>query len=261
MSASHLPTVDACRLTTLQARKHGKTILVVAVELDRKIRRRLEGVTRDMGIVVVETCYIPIVNIRQTVGFIAVVSRRETVVHDVSAILVWEHEVTRCFQEVFVVFLAVFIGLSRVVVVGIYITATFVFTHINQVHLYHAIDRTVMFLFYCLLFSLIVGYLTELNLHGIARCDANHVSCRTVVALLEGSEDISRIDVNLIVLFSIIIIVDIFLLYFQIRHILELLALIVFGCHLTQMVAPWSIRLVVERNIRNHGTYIVDSVG
>ena len=147
------------------------------------------------------------------------------------------------------------------VVVGIYITATFVFTHINQVHLYHAIDRTVMLLFGNLLFRRIVGYLAELNLHGIARCDANHVSCRTVVALLEGSEDISRIDVNLIVLFSIIIIVDVFLLYFQIRHILEFLALLVFGCYLPQMVAPWSIRLVVERNIRNHSTHIVDIVG
>ena len=150
---------------------------------------------------------------------------------------------------------------SRVVVVGIYITATFIFTYINQVHLYHAIDRSVMLLFGNLLFSLIVGYLAELNLHGIARCDANHVLCRTVVALLEGSEDISRIDVNLIVLFSIIIIVDIFLLYLQIRHILELLALIVFGCHLPQMVAPWSFHIVVERNIRNHSTHIVDIVG
>ena len=104
MSASHLPTVDAYRLTALQARKHGKSILVVAVELDRKIRRRLEGVTRDMGIViVVETRYIPIVDIRQTVGVTAVVSRRETVIHDVSSILVWEHEVTRSFQEVFIV--------------------------------------------------------------------------------------------------------------------------------------------------------------
>ena len=216
-----------------------------------------------MGIVVVvETCYIPIVNFRQ-LGFIgtAVESRRETVIHDVSSILVWEHEVTRCFQEVFCRYLAFFVGLFLVVVVGIYITATFIFTHINQVHLYHAIDRSVMFLFYCLLFSLIVGYLTELNLHGIARCDANHVSCRTVVAFLEGSEDISRIDVNLIVLFSIIIIVDVFLLYFLIRHILEFLALFVFSCHLTQMVAPWSIILVVERNIRYHGTYIVDIVG
>ena len=209
MSASHLPTVDACRLTTLQARKHGKTILVVAVELDRKIRRRLEGVTRDMGIVVVETCYIPIVNIRQTVGFIAVVSRRETVVHDVSAILVWEHEVTRCFQEVFFMCIA---GFSLVVVVGIYITATFVFTHINQVHLYHAIDRSVMLLFGYLLFSLIVGYLAELNLHGITRCDANHVLSRTVVALLEGSVDVSRIA-GISTAFLFVIIIDVFLLY------------------------------------------------
>ena len=212
-----------------------------------------------MGIVVVvETCYIPIVNIRQLGTFgMAIVSSRETVIHDVSSCLVWEHEVTCSFQEVFCVCIA---SRSRVVVVGIYITATFVFTHINQVHLYHTIDRSVMFLFYCLLFILIVGYLTELNLHGIARCDANHVSCRTVVASLEGSEDISRIAGIRFVLF-IVIIVYVFLLYFLIRHILEFLALFVFGCHLTLMVAPWSILLVVERNIRYHGTHIVDIVG
>ena len=214
MSASHLPTVDTYRLTALQARKHGKAILIVAVELDRKIRRRLEGVTRDMGIViVVETRYIPIVDIRQF-GFIGttVVSRREAVVHDVSSILVWEHEVTRSFQEVFIVCIA---SRSLVVVVGIYITATFIFTHINQVHLYHAIDRTVMLLFGNLLFRLIVGYLAELNLHGIARCDANHVLSRTVVASLEGSVDISRIAGINIALIGVIII-DVFLLYFQI---------------------------------------------
>ena len=70
-------------------------------------------------------------------------------------------------------------------VVGIYISATFSRACADQVHLYDAVDRTVVDFFIHLLGCLIDDFLYVLNLQGVARCDAHHVLCRTVVALLE----------------------------------------------------------------------------
>ena len=103
-----------------------------------------------MGIViVVETCYIPIVNINLVIRicfscFIHTIeSGREAVVNNEAVLLgiVWEDEVSGGFQEVYLV--SAFSLCPFMHIVGIYIAATFVFTDVDEVHLHYAVDRTV----------------------------------------------------------------------------------------------------------------------
>ena len=60
MSATHLPTMNSYRLFWFKTSKNCKTIAIIVVEFHSV----LIGEAGDMGIIiVVETCYIPIVNI------------------------------------------------------------------------------------------------------------------------------------------------------------------------------------------------------
>ena len=59
--------------------------------------------------------------------FCGIISRRETVVHDVASLLIWEDEVAGGFEEVLVVRISL---MTRVVVVGIHIAATLVLTNV-----------------------------------------------------------------------------------------------------------------------------------
>ena len=103
-----------------------------------------------MGIViVVETCYIPIVNINLVIRIClsclihTIESGREAVVNNEAVLLgiVWEDEVSGGFQEVYLV--SAFSLCPFMHIVGIYIAATFVFTNVDEVHLHYAVDRTV----------------------------------------------------------------------------------------------------------------------
>ena len=110
-----------------------------------------------MGIViVVEACYIPIVNrnlvIRIGFSFIihTIESGREAVVNNEAVLLgiVWEDEVSGGFQEVYLVSgcslcRCSFSRRPFMHIVGIDIAATFVFTNVDEVHLYYAIDWSV----------------------------------------------------------------------------------------------------------------------
>ena len=246
MSASHLPAVYAYRLVALQSGKNGKTVLVVAIEFERIVFRRVVGISGDVGIVIVmEACNIPIVNLHVfdfEPGILprdGVVSRREAVVNDVSALMVREYEVAGCLKEVFVFFS----GRSCVVVVGIHIAAALILADVYQVHLHNAIDRTVVLLFYYLLAFRIIVLLTELYLHGIAGGDADHILGGTVVTLLECPKWVIGI---LLVLVGVIVI-DVFLFYFLIRHVHEALVLLVgFSGKLAVSVMPRIIGLVIE---------------
>ena len=82
-----------------------------------------------------------------------------------------------------------------------------------------------MFFLHHLLKVLVVSVLAELNLHCVARSDANHVSCRTVVAFLEFAPRVVSVRVVLI----LVIVVDVFLLHVLIRHSCERLVLLVSG--------------------------------
>ena len=247
MSASHLPAVYAYRLVALQSGKNGKTVLIVAIEFERIVFRRVVGISGDVGIVIVmEACNIPIVNLHVfdfELGILprdGVVSRREAVVNDVSALMVREYKVAGCLKEVFVFF---FSGRSCVVVVGIHIAAALILADVYQVHLHNAIDRTVVLLFYYLLAFRIIVLLTELYLHGIAGGDANHILGSTVVTLLECPEWVIGI---LLVLVGVIVI-DVLLFYFLIRHAHEALVLLVGSSRkLAVSVMPRGIGLVIE---------------
>ena len=136
--------------------------------------------------------------------------------------MIGEDEVAGGFEEVLLVLVAL---MTLVVVVGIHVAATLVLTDIYQIHLHYAIDWSVMFFLHHLLIVLVVSVLAELNLHGVARGDANHVLRRTVVALLEFAQ---RVDSVLLVL-VLVIVVDVFLLHVLIRHSRERLVLRVRG--------------------------------
>ena len=136
--------------------------------------------------------------------------------------MIGEDEVARGFEEVLVVRIAL---MTLVIVVGIHVAATLILTDIYQIHLHYAIDGTVMFFLHHLLIVLIVSVLAELNLHGVARGDANHVLRRTVVALLELAQRV----VGVLLVLILMIVVDVFLLHILIRHSRESLVLLVGG--------------------------------
>ena len=105
-----------------------------------------------MGIViVVETCYIPIVNINIVIRIClsslihTIESGRKAVVNNEAVLLgiVWEDEVSGGFQEVYLVSAFSLCRCPFMHIVGIYIAATFVFTNVDEVHLHYAVDRTV----------------------------------------------------------------------------------------------------------------------
>ena len=195
MSASHLPTLNPYLGSWLQASKGGKTIRVVVVEGDFL----LIGITRNVGVVIIVVArYVPVVDVHLFVWILAVLQTVEslwrTIVNDeaVVACLVgvvqWEHEVSCCFEEVYLVFGFSLCRGTLMHVVGIYISATFSRACAYQVHLYDAVDRTVVDFFIHLLGCLIDDFLYVLNLQGVARCDAHHVLCCTIVTLLEISK-------------------------------------------------------------------------
>ena len=53
MAAAHLPVEDAYRLGALQSGENGESVLVVAVEFEWILFRRLERVSGDVDIVVI----------------------------------------------------------------------------------------------------------------------------------------------------------------------------------------------------------------
>ena len=115
----------------------------------------LRCIAGNMGIIViVVTCYIPIVNFcTGRLSGIFIITFRETVVNDITVCgRCGEHEVSCCFKEVFIMS---FIGSSFVDIVGIDITATFVLTNINKIHFYNTIDWSIV----CLVNNLIVTIL------------------------------------------------------------------------------------------------------
>ena len=66
VSAAHLPLLDAHLLSALQTREHSQTVLVVTVELERMVLRRLVSVARDVHIIIiVETGDIPVVHLHR----------------------------------------------------------------------------------------------------------------------------------------------------------------------------------------------------
>ena len=69
-------------------------------------------------------------------------------------------------------------------IVGIYIATTLIFSYVDEVHFYHTIDRTIIYLVNNL-FVGIIQFLYILNLQGIARGNTYHILCSTLVTLLE----------------------------------------------------------------------------
>ena len=259
MSAAHLPLLDAHLLSALQSGKHSQTVLVVTVELERMVLRRLVSVARDVHIIIiVETGDIPVVHLHRIHRLIrcggrdGVIASRETVVHDVASLMIGEDEVARGFEEVLLVLVAL---MTRVIVVGIHVAATLVLTDIYQIHLHYAIDGTVMFFLHHLLIVLVVSVLAELNLHGVARGDADHVLRRTVVTLLELAQRV----VSVLLVLILMIVVDVFLLHVLIRHSRERIVLLVGGRgKLSLAVVP---HLLIEADVGRYGTHIMYVVG
>ena len=242
MSAAHLPCLDAHLLSALQTREHSQTVLVVAVELQRIVLRRLVGVARDVHIIIiVEARDIPVVHLDVLHILSRIIARRETVVHDVASLVIREDEVARGFEEVLFVRVAL---MTLVVVVGIHVAATLILTDIYQIHLHNAIDGTVMFFLHHLLIVLVVSVLAELNLHGVARGYADHVLRRTVVALLELAQRVGSVLLVLILM----IVVDVFLLHVLIRG----------RGKLSLTVVPL---VITETDVGRNGAHIMDIVG
>ena len=202
----------------------------------------LIGITRNVGVeIIVVTSYIPVVDfcIRVRIfTFHRIESGRRAVVDDKTVaayigVIQWEDEVTGGFQEAVGVFTWYFMN-----VVSIHISTTFTLTGIHQVHLYDTIDRTIVDRLLHLLGVWVDGFLCILNLQGITRGDANHILCRTVVALLE---------------FCYICHSTFFILldasFFEIQICLRF--------SFTILIIP----LLREQNIGFHGTYIMNVVG
>ena len=101
-----------------------------------------------------------------------------------------------------------------------------------------------MFFLHHLLIFLVVSVLAELNLHGVARSDADHVLSRTVVALLELAQRVGSVLLVLILM----IVVDVFLLHVLIRG----------RGKLSLAVVP---HLLIEADVGRYGAHIVDVVG
>ena len=119
-------------------------------------------------IIVVETCYIPVVYVYSLIRVFAFVKQveafREAVVDDKSILfcIVWEYEVTSCFEEVSLVAI-----ITLMHIIGIYIATTLIFSYIDEVHFYHTIDRAIVYIVNNL-FVGIIQFLYILNLQGIA---------------------------------------------------------------------------------------------
>ena len=128
-------------------------------------------------IIIVKASDIPIMDILAFRCVTCIPRAWEAVVHDIPSLrlLIREHEVSSSLKEVFCYVMHI---------VGIYITATFILTNIDEVHLYDTVDRTIVSLVDDVIVSLL-QCLNILNLQRISRCDADHVLCRTVVAFLE----------------------------------------------------------------------------
>ena len=169
-----------------------------------------------MGVVIIVVArYVPVVYVHLLVWIHAFAQTVETlwrtIVNDeaVVACLVgvvqWEHEVSCCFEEVYLVFGFSLCRGTLMHVVGIYISATFSRACAYQVHLYDSVDRTIVDDFIHLLGCLIDDFLHVLNLQGIARCDAHHVLCRSVVTLLESRKImVLLISVDITLLFILV---------------------------------------------------------
>ena len=93
--------------------------------------------------------------------------------------IVREYEVTSCFQEVWII--AIF---TLMHIICIYITASLISANVDEIHFYHTIDRTIIYLVNNL-FVGIIQFLYILNLQGIARGNTYHILCSTLVTLLE----------------------------------------------------------------------------
>lgn len=78
------------------------------------------------------------------------VSCRETVVDDVSALVVWEHKVAGGLEEVLLVGVAV---MPLVIVVGIHIASALILADVDKVHFHNAVDWAVQFVFHYFLRS------------------------------------------------------------------------------------------------------------
>ena len=184
MSATHLPTMNSYRLVWLKTCKNSKTISIIIVEFHSVLICEAGDVSI---VIVVETCYIPIVNINLSIWIFftfriqTIETSRETVVDDISILrsIVREYEVTCCFEEVWSLAIVTLMH-----IVGIYIATTLIFSYVDEVHFYHTIDRTIIYLVNNL-FVGIIQFLYILNLQGIARGNTYHILCSTLVTLLE----------------------------------------------------------------------------
>ena len=257
MAAAHLPVEDAYRLGALQSGENGESVLVVAVEFDRILFRRLERVSGDVDIVVImESGDIPIVNLHVVDRLVrsgrgdGVVSCRETVVDDVSALVVWEHKVAGGLEEVLLVGVAV---MPLVIVVGIHIASALILADVDKVHFHNAVDWAVQFVFHHFFTVGVVCFMTKLNLHCVSRSDADHVHCRSVVSFLELSERILGVFLVLVG----VIVVDVVLLDALVRHTGKGSVVGRGGGKLTVAVAPHP---AVEIHIRRDCAYIEDIV-
>ena len=176
--------MNSNRLVWLKTSKNCKTIAIIIVEFHSVLICEAGDVSI---VIVVETCYIPIVNINLSIWICfafsiqTIETGRETVVDDISILLsiVREYEVTSCFQEVRIIAIVTLMH-----IICIYITTTLISANVDEVHFYHTIDRTIIYLVNNL-FVGIIQFLYILNLQGIARGNTYHILCSTLVTLLE----------------------------------------------------------------------------